>query len=247
MRTIPALVAMLLLIAACGAGGDTAAIAELEPVVLAPGAVTSGQVTIDGTSVDYAVAVPAGFEVGDRAPVLLAMPPGGQDLALTTTIVERTYAPEALARGWVVVSPAAPDGQLYFQGSELLIPTLVAWVGGWVDIEGGRPHLAGISNGGLSAFRLAANQPDGFASIVAFPGFPRNADDRSALPELTDIPIRLVVGETDSGWVTPMEETEATLEELGGDVALEILTGEGHVIASLSDGVRIFDALDAAR
>lgn len=225
---------------------DASEVADAEPV-FTPGSFATGEVSIDGTTIDYVTVTPDGFTVGDTAPVLLAMPPGGQNLSLTESVIASTYATEALARGWVVVSPAAPDGQLYFQGSEVLIPGLLDWVRTWVTPEGDQPHLAGISNGGLSSFRVAALQPDEFRSIVVFPGFPRSEEDRAALASLTTIPIRMYVGETDSGWVSSMEETLATLTDLGGDVALDIRAGEGHVMASLSDGVQIFDDLDAAR
>lgn len=248
VRTISASLFLVLVLSACGGtGADEAAEPAVGAVELAPGSVSAGQIEIDGTTVDYVAVAPAGFKPGDTAPVLLAMPPGGQDLSLTRAIVDGTYAPQALARGWVVVSPAAPDGQLYFRGSETLIPAMMSWIESWVTVEGGRFHMAGISNGGLSAFRLAADQPDRFASIVAFPGFPRNDEDRAALADLTDIPVRMFVGETDTSWVTPMEETLQQLTDLGGDVTLEIMPGEGHVIRGLSDGVRVFDELDAAR
>ena len=88
---------------------------------ISPGGLSVGQVEIDGTTLDYVTVVPAGFELGDTAPGLLALPPGGQDLALTQSIVNGVYQTEALARGWVVVSPAAPNGELFFRGSEALI------------------------------------------------------------------------------------------------------------------------------
>jgi len=218
-----------------------------QPPALAPGALQTGRVTIDGTDIDYAAIVPADFTLGDTAPVLLAMPPGAQNIELAVGVTWGTFGQQALDRGWVVVSPAAPEGQRYFDGSEALIPGLVDWIATWVDIEGDRPHLAGISNGGISSFRLAANQPDGFASIVAFPGYPRGDGDRAALAELAGMPIHMFVGEADTNWVPPMQEAFDTLNELGGKVTFEIRAGEGHVMRSLSDGVEVFDLLDAAR
>ncbi len=234
-------------LASCGSGDDDAASVSQEAPAIAPGDVTEGQVTIDGTTIDYVTVIPDGFEVGDTAPVLLALPPGGQSLDLTRSVTVGTYAEQALARGWVVLSPAAPDGELYFQGSERLIPSLMDWMETWVDFEGDRAHVAGISNGGISSFRVAAAQPERFASIVAFPGFPRSDEDTAALETLRDIPVRLFVGEEDTGWVAPMQETLATLTDLGGDVTLDIRAGEGHVMQSLSNGVQIFDELDANR
>jgi len=211
------------------------------------GGLGEGQVTIDGVDVDYVTVVPEGFEVGDEAPVLFAFPPGGQSLDQTRALVSNTYLAEAVDRGWVVISPAAPGGELFFQGSEALVPGLMDWTESWVTPEGAQFHLAGVSNGGLSAFRVAGQQPERVASVVAFPGYPRSEEDVAALANLTDVSVRMFAGETDAGWVEPMQEAEQTLNDLGGNVVLVVFPGEGHIIGALSDGVQIFDELDSAR
>ena len=213
---------------------------------VSPGGVDRGIVEVDGTSIDYFTITPEGFAEGDTAPVVLAMPPGSQSVSTTESVVNSVYRTEALARGWVVVSPAAPGGQRFFDGSEDLVPGFLDWVEGWVTPEGGRPHLIGVSNGGLSAFRLAAQQTDAYESIIVFPGFPRSADT-DALPELTDMPIRMFVGELDTSWVGPMDATRQTLEDLGGDVELQILPNENHIIQGLQDGRILFELLDGFR
>jgi len=218
-----------------------------EEAALNPGGSELGQVTIDGTTIDYVAVVPDGFQPGDTAPVLLALPPGGQDLGIAQSFTKETYAPEAVARGWVVISPAAPNGELFFQGSEDLIPGLMNWVETWATPEAGVFHIAGISNGGISSFRIAGQNPDRVASVTVFPGFPSNDADTDALSSLTGIPVRMFVGSRDADWIEPMEEAQAALEDLGGDVQLEIVADSGHIIPSLSDGVRVFDELDAAR
>lgn len=220
---------------------------ESTTLAITPGGTAVGRLLIGDTSVDYVTAVPADFEVGDGAPVLLAFPPGGQDLELTETIVKSTYVSEAVDRGWVVVSPAAPGGQLFFDGSEELVPALMDWIEGWVEPEGSGFHLAGISNGGLSVFRVAGQNPTRVRSMVVFPGFPRSEADREALPDLASVPIRMFVGADDSGWRASMEQTKETLDELGADATLEIVADQGHFIRTLGDGARIFEELDALR
>lgn len=243
MRLVGALLVLGLFAAACGSDPS-----ELEgSPTISPGGRAFGEVTIDGTVVSYISLVPEGFSIGDTAPVLLALPPGGQDIGQATATIRDVYQAEALARGWVVVSPAAPDGELFFQGSERLFPTFLDFVETWVEPEGGRIHLSGVSNGGISAFRVIAQNPDRFRSLTVFPGFPDSDADIDALDSLTDIPVHLFVGERDVDWAGPMKETADRLGELGGDVTYEVLPDEGHNIAALSDGVRIFDELDAAR
>ena len=215
---------------------------------IVPGQLATGVLTLDGQTIDYVTVTPAGFNPGDTAPVMLAFPPGGQDPGVTESVVENSYRAEALARGWVVVSPAAPrGGSNWFGGSEALVPDLMDWIEGWVTPEGGGLHIAGVSNGGISTFRAAGENPDRVRSIVVFPGFPRSDADKNALEDLTNVPVTMFVGGEDTTWITPMEDAEAELIALGGDVELEIFPGEGHIIDSLSDGVRIFDEMDAAR
>ena len=217
------------------------------PPAIAPGGLATGSVEIGDTTIEYVTVVPEGFEIGDTAPLMLAFPPGGQDYSLTQAIVQGTYQLQALERGWVVVSPAAPGGTLFFRGAERHVPGFVDWIEGWVTPEGGAPHVVGVSNGGLSAFRYAGNNPERVASIVAFPGFPGARRDVEALGDLTDIPIRMFVGANDTPWVASMEEAAAQLQELDGDVKLQIFPDEGHIIGALSDGTQIFDTLDELR
>ncbi len=234
--------------AACGSSDETGA-AETSSAapVLAPGGVSEGSVDVDGVAIDYVVSVPADFEPGDEAPLLLAFPASDQNLDLTRSLVEGTYAPEAQRLGWVVVSPAAPGGELFFQGSERLVPGFLDWVETWMTPEGGAPHVAGISNGGLSTFRFAALYPDRALSLTAFPGFPRSEDDQAALAQLVDVPVRLYVGGTDTDWISPAQQTADTLESLGGDVEITIYDGEGHVMDSTRDGVVVFEQLESFR
>ena len=258
--------ALVVVAAACGGSDDgasnsstdtSAEVASGDPVgtdligtdpAIIPGELATGVLTLDGRTVEYVTVTPDGFERGDTAPVVVAFPPGGQDPELTRSVVEGTYRDEALARGWVVVSPAAPpDDSLWFEASEAMSSELLDWVQGWVVPEGDAFHIIGVSNGGLSTFRVAGDHPDRVKSIVVFPGYPRSDADREALGGLAGIPVRMFVGGEDATWIAPMEDTEAALLALDGDVELEIVPGEGHIIGSLGDGVRIFDELDAAR
>lgn len=237
-----------LFMSACGSSEETDTVATpVSPPTIEPGATSTGQVSIDALSIDYAVSVPDGFSIGDEAPLLLAFPPGGQSLDQARSLVANTYAPEGSRLGWVVVSPAAPEGELFFQGSEVLVPGFLDWVETWMTPEGGAPHVAGVSNGGISTFRYAAQNPNRVLSMSTLPGFPRSDEDKAALAQLIDVPIRMYVGGIDADWIPPAEETTETLSELGGDIELTIFEGEGHFVRSLSDGVLLFEQLESFR
>ena len=211
------------------------------------GAVSSGSVEIDGVTIEYVTSVPEGFEIGSEIPLLLAFPPGGQDYNVTRSLVQNTYSREAQRLGWAVVSPVAPGGELFFNGSEALVPGFLDWVETWVTPEGGAPHVAGVSNGGISTFRYGALNPDRAQSLIAFPGFPRSTEDQAALADLTGVPVRIFVGGEDTNWIPPAEEAVETLTGLGGDAELTVFAGEGHVMDSTRDGTLIFEQLESFR
>jgi len=228
------------------ADGETGGAADI-PGDLSPGGLDVRTLEMsDGTEITYGLILPDGFDASQQYPVLLAMPPGSQTVELMTSFAETTYAPETLKRGWVVITPAAPDGTLFFQGSEKYIPEILDQLA-WIQPEDDLYHLAGVSNGGKSAFRIAALNPDVFTSLLVFPGFPESDADEAALTELADLRFSMFVGSEDTGWLNEMTKTRDTLESLGASASLDVREGEGHIMASLSDGVDIFDALDKSR
>lgn len=205
-----------------------------------------GLVGIAGVGVEIAVitVVPDGFVIGDEMPVLLAFPPGDQALDTASAVVDGIYEEQALARGWIVVSPVAPNGVSFWQGSEVHIGPILDWIETWVRPEGGAVHLVGVSNGGISVFRAASLHPERVASLVVFPGYPRGGDP---LDTVAHLPIRMFVGGADTGWIEPMEQTRDALLALGADVTLEVVPDAPHFIPALADGVVLFDVLDELR
>ena len=200
----------------------------------------------DGTPVFYAVVVPADFDQTKEYPVFLAMPPGGQDAGLTYNVTQGWYLSEAVARGWVVISPAAPENVLWFQGAEPYMQEFLDSTLAWLRPEEGLFHVGGVSNGGRSTFRILGMLPDRFASVTVYPGYP-SEDDTAALEHVPDIPFTLWVGGDDTPWIGPMEAARDHLTGLGRQVTYAVFPGSPHVIPELTDGVEIFDILDAAR
>lgn len=201
----------------------------------------------DNKILEYALALPNGFDPARSYPVLLAFPPGSQTHDMVAWGLSSYWLPEASRRGWLVISPAAPAGISFFKGSETLIPEFLQRIGAQVAPEGGKYHLAGISNGGISCFRVALNNPELFHSITVLPGFPPTKADMDQLVALKDIPVSMFVGEHDTVWVDQMTATQARLTQLGGSATLDVVSGEGHVIQRLVGGRDLFDLLDSLR
>ncbi len=248
MRRLCCLLAVAVTVSACGTDG--AAPAPTTTTISGAKPATSQRlsfVTKDGTKVDYVLLVPAGRQVGKPGKVLFTFPPGGQDLDLTQRIVDERWGPEALVRGWVVVSPAAPStGLFYSDPSARLVPELLEAVTQRYPPEGGRFDLGGVSNGGLSAFKAALAYPERFRSLVVFPGYSEGGGDDPKLSVLKDIGVSMFVGGDDGGWLEPSQQTEQTLKGLGYKVELHVVPGEGHIIGSLT-GADLFDAIERVR
>ena len=251
----PALV-VVLLAAACGdsTSSSPATTPATSGTAATPGtgaAATDVQhlnfTTAGGTVIDYVLLVPPGRTTGQPGKVLFTFPPGGQDIDVTTRIVEDRWHDEALARGWVVVSPAAPStGLFYDDPSAGLVPELLDKIAADYPPEGGRFDLAGVSNGGLSAFKAALTFPGRFRSLVVFPGYSQDGGDDPNLSKLKDIGVSMFVGGDDTGWREASEQTEQTLKGLGYTVELHVIAGSGHIIESLT-GADLFDAIERVR
>ena len=200
----------------------------------------------DGTQVQYVLVVPPGRTVGAPGKVLLTFPPGGQQLGLAGQIVAERWRDEAVARDWVVVSPARTDKGLWYEPTvAALVPALLDEVAKSYPPEGGRFDLAGVSNGGLSAFAAAEGSPQRFRSLVVFPGMP-DRDDPKALAGLEGLGTAFFVGALDPGWLEGSQKTAAALKAMGNTVEVHVIAGQGHIIETLT-GADLFDAMERVR
>ena len=198
----------------------------------------------DGTEVSFVVVLPPTRVAGEPGRVLLAFPPGGQDLDLTERLVEDRWRDEALARGWVVVSPAAPStGLWYTDETAALLPAFLDSVAATFPPTDGTFDLAGVSNGGLSGFRAALDHPERFRSMVLFPGSPPSDTTDDQFAALDAIDITLIVGGDDASWLQGSQVAHDRLAALGIESELVIVPGEGHIIESLTPA-QLWDALD---
>jgi dienelactone hydrolase len=145
------------------------------------------------------------------------------------------------------VCPIAPDGELFFRGSQSALTALLDEIAKTFAVESGRVHVAGISNGGRSAFRLATLAPQRIASLVASPGYPPDDADFDALGALVETPIAMFAGGADTEWVAAMRRVEGRMRELGArEATLTVFEGEGHVPPSFT-GARLLALLERFR
>jgi predicted peptidase len=88
--------------------------------------------------------------------------------------------------------------------------------------------LVGASNGGRGSFYAALSQPHRFAAMIGLPG--QYSGTPGDLAALDGIPLWLLVGEFDAGWVDSSRSTAEALEAHGVGVTLDIVGGQGHVL-----------------
>ena len=102
-----------------------------------------------------------------------------------------------------------------------------------------------MSNGGISAFYIAAMYPRYFLSVTGFPGYLRDATPER-LDALAGLCINMHAGEFDPDWVEPMQEQAAAFRAKGFTVRMTVEKGQYHVISTLTgDGaVRLFKEIE---
>lgn len=202
--------------------------------------------TFGGLRVDYKVLLPSGYDAAREYPTVLAFAGGSQDMPIVDNGLNRYWGLEGKKRGYVVVSPAAPPGQLFHQGGAKVFPEFLDMIVREYKPLGGKMHVAGFSNGGLSAFYVASRYPKYFWTVTGMPGLLDDATD-AAIEALRGMCIEMMVGGNDTGWRGAMERQAKMFEQKGYTVQFHVEEGQGHVLSLGEDGdARLFDRLDAA-
>lgn len=183
----------------------------------------------DGPKLRYALVTPEGWKEGQAAPTLVAFPPGAQNESMVEMGLSMYWEAEAKKRGWVVASPMSREGRTLMQDEEALLALLddVAKV---VKIDGGKVHVAGVSNGGKTAMRLATRHPERVASLLVLPGAPGAPEEWARLDKLKGMSVTMYVGEEDRVWLQECKKVENELKQLDAKVTLHVVEGQGHVL-----------------
>jgi predicted peptidase len=203
---------------------------------------------ISGTPVHYKLILPKDYDASKAYPAILAFPPGSQTMDMVLTTTERNWRPEAEKRGYIVVIPAAPGGQLFFEEGARVFPAFMELMLKEYKIQDGKFHIAGMSNGGLSAFHIAASYPQYFWTVTGFPGYLDDATP-THVGALAKMCINMHVGELDGGWLQAMQAQAKEFRAKGYTVSFTIENGQSHVISTLSgEGTaRLFDEIEKGK
>lgn len=204
---------------------------------------------IDTVRVQYEVVLPDHYDPARAYPAVLGFAGGPQTIDTVDGLVDRYFRDEAQRRGYIVVVPAAPDGQLFFQGGERIFPQFLQRILTQYHIEGGKFHVAGASNGGISAFYIASLYPQYFLSITAFPGFlPKPTEAR--IQAIRGLCIHMFVGELDPmGWQSAMLAETRAFQARGMHASYTVEKGQPHRLETLAGAHagRLFDLFAQAQ
>lgn len=203
---------------------------------------------IAGVTVRYKVVLPSHYDAAKAYPGALAFGGGPQTMNIVDGAIQRNWRDEAERRGYIVVIPAAPDGQLFFEGGERIFPEFLTKILADHKIADGKFHIAGQSNGGISAFHVAALYPQYFWSVTGFPGYLPDATP-ARVGALAKMCINMHVGELDTGWKEEMQQQAAQFRAKGITVRITVEKGQSHRLDTLAgDGAaRLFNQFDEAR
>jgi len=132
------------------------------------------------------VPIPEGLQSGDEAPLLLAFSAGGQDLGLTRSLVETTYAPRR--NGWAGSLSAPLHRTVSCTSMAASDSCPCSSIGSRRGLHRRVVPLMWLASatGEISTFRLAEFNPDRVLSLTTFPGFARSEDDQAALSQLAN-------------------------------------------------------------
>jgi len=204
---------------------------------------------VAGTTVSYKLVLPNGYDAAKTYPAILVFGGGPQTMNTIEGALARNFQAEAERRGYIVIGPAAPDGDLFFYDGDRVFPEFLDNIRAAYKIEAGKFHVAGPSNGGIAAMHVAAKHPEYFLSATAFPGYLWQPTE-AKLRKLEGICAYFYVGEHDEyRWHGEMEREAEFLRSRGSVAEFSEEKGQPHRIETLAGtgASRLFDGFETAR
>jgi poly(3-hydroxybutyrate) depolymerase len=205
--------------------------------------------TVGDTTVVYKVVLPNGYDPAKTYPAILAFGGGPQTMNTVDTILTRNFRAEAEKRGYIVVAPAAPDGDLFFEEGARIFPEFLKMILADYKIEDGKFHIAGVSNGGIAALHVAAANPQYFLSVTAFPGYMWEPTP-AKLEAISKMCVFMYVGEKDPyKWHSEMKREAYFLRFKGTLARYTVEEGQPHRLETLAgaNAGRLFDGFEETK
>ena len=204
---------------------------------------------VGGTTVHYKVVLPNSYDPATSYPGILALGGGPQTMNTVDAVLSRNFRAEAERRGYVVVAPAAPDGQLFFEDGARIFPQFLKMILADYKIKDNKFHIAGPSNGGIAALHVAAANPQYFLSVTAFPGYMWEPS-AARLQAISRMCVFMYVGELDEyRWHDEMKREAEFLRAKGTLARYTVEKGQPHRLDTLAgaNAGRLFDGFEETK
>ena len=204
---------------------------------------------VAGTTVRYHVVLPNGYDPAKAYPAILAFGGGPQTMNTIENILNRNFRAEAEKRGYIVVAPAAPDGDLFFEEGARIFPEFLKAIQADYKIQDNKFHIAGPSNGGIAAFHVAAANPQYFLSVTAFPGYMWEPST-AKLQSISKMCVFMYVGEFDQYmWHGEMKKEAEFLRGKGTVARYTVEKGQPHRLDTLAgaSAARLFEGFEETK
>ena len=201
---------------------------------------------VGGTTVHYKVVLPNGYDPAKAYPAILAIGGGPQTMNTVDGILNRNFRAEAEKRGYIVVAPAAPDDQLFFEEGDRIFPEFLKMIQADYKIQDNKFHIAGVSNGGIAALHVAAANPQYFLSVTAFPGYMWEPS-AAKLQAISKMCVFMYVGEIDPYmWHGEMKKEAEFLRSRGTVARYTVEKDQPHRLETLAgaNAGRLFDGFE---
>jgi predicted esterase len=202
-----------------------------------------------GMTVHYKVVLPTGYDAAKPYPAILAFGGGPQTMNTVDSVLNRNLRAEAEKRGYIVIAPAAPDDELFFEEGARIFPDFLKTILAEYKIQDNKLHIAGPSNGGIAAFHVAALNPQYFSSVTAFPGYMWEPSV-AKLQAISKMCVFMYVGENDEYMWHPEMKKEAEWLRSKGTVAhYTVEKGQPHRMETLAgaNAGRLFDDFEETK
>jgi predicted esterase len=204
---------------------------------------------VGSVTVRYKVVLPNGYDAAKPYPAILAFGGGPQTMNTVDSVLSRNFRAEAEKRGYIVVAPAAPDDELFFEDGARIFPEFLKTILAEYRIQDNKFHIAGPSNGGIAAFHVAAANPQYFLSVTAFPGYMWQPSEARLLA-ISKMCVFMYVGENDQYmWHAEMKKEAQTLQARGTTARYSVEKGQPHRLETLAgaNAGRLFDGFEETR
>ena len=206
---------------------------------------------VGDTTVHFKLVLPDGYDAAKTYPAILGFGGGPQNMNTVDGIINRNFRAEAEKRGYIVVAPAAPQDDLFFEGGDRIFPDFLKLIMADYKIRDGKFHVAGPSNGGIAAMHVAAANPQYFLSATPFPGYlwQPTASKLKAIAS-AKVCVFMYVGEFDPYmWHSEMKREAEALSVMGTLARYNVEKGQPHRLETLAgaNGTRLFDGFEEAQ